>query len=504
MPTAEQTDAQEQNVDATVVKSRALSGIKALGTRTLVSVLLRVVSSLTLAHLLFPRDYGVFGIAAYITGLGMFLSDVGLGGALVRQTKEPSRDETFSVFCSQQAITALVVFTVIFTAPLLEHLYHLSGSATLLLHAMALGLFLSSLRVVPMMALERTMQFPVIARCEMIQNLAQTGGTIALALLHTGPWALAGGGLIGGTTGLICVWAASPWRPQGRFQWPIVVRLARFGIPFQLNALVPTIVGGWMPLVVGRLLGVAAVGLVGWATNIASVPLMLSGVLNRVAFPAYSRLQDDPEALNHYLRSTLRRLNAVLGVTVPVIILVCPAIIPALFNPRWTPAIPLVQWFSLEMMMLTLTGIMCATQNALGHPTDRLWSALGIGFLRWGLGYAGIRWFGLLGIGPAMCLASAVELLVTAALVRHRQPVCARLIQDVFGPLASVGLCLGLAWGIGRLLEATHPVAQAGVGLVLFAVLMALREVLTTERMVSTEMRAFVRMLRPAIKETTA
>ncbi len=489
-------------MDASAVKSRALTGIKALGARTLASVLLRVVSSLTLAHLLFPRDYGVFGIAAYITGLGMFLSDVGLGGALVRQSHEPSQDEMLSVFCSQQAITALVVGTVFATAPLLEHLYHLSGSATLLLHAMALGLFLSSLRVVPMLALERAMRFPVIARCEMIQNVAQTGATIALAFLHTGPWALAGGGLIGGATGLLCVWAASPWRPQGRFQWPIVARLARFGIPFQLNALVPSLMGGWMPLVVGRVLGVAAVGLVGWATNLASVPLMLSGVLNRVAFPAYSRLQSDPAALSHSLTTSLRRLSAVLCLLVPLMVIACPVAVPLIFGHRWVPAVPLVQWFSVEIVLLTLNGILGAVQNATGFPGDRLGVALGTGLMRWGLGYLGIRVWGLWGVGPAMCLVSAVELALSVGLVGHRHAACRYLAWDVARPLLTMIALLGSALALGGLLAADHPWLRAGIAAAVFLALSLMRGLMTGES--RTEWDGLMRMLRPATKGSVA
>jgi teichuronic acid exporter len=493
---------QEPVVAATEVRSRALTGIKALGARTLASVLLRMVSSLTLAHLLFPHDYGVFGIASYITGLGLFLSDVGLGGALVRQSREPSRDETFSVFCSQQAITALVVFAVIATAPMLEHLYHLSGSATLLLHVMAFGLFLSSMRVVPMMALERSLKFPLVARCELIQNIAQTTGTITLALLHTGPWALAGGGLIGGTTGLICVWAASPWRPQGRFQWPIVVRLARFGLPFQLNALVPTIIGGWMPLVVGRLLGVAAVGLVGWATNIASVPMMFSGILNRVAFPAYSRLQSDPAALSHYVTTSLRRLSTVLCLLVPLMVIVCPVAIPLIFGKRWLLAIPLVQWFSVEIVLLTLNGILCAVQNATGFPGDRLGVALGTGLMRWGVGYAAIRWFGLRGIGPATCFVSSVELALSVYLVGHRHAACRNLAWSVAKPLLTMMVMLGSAVGLGWLLAADHSWLRAGIAAVLFLALFLTHGLMTGES--KAEWNGLVRMLRPTAKEITA
>ena len=496
----------EENQAATSasVKTRAVSGVKVLAARTLVSVLLRVVSSLVLARLLFPHDYGVFGVVSYITGLSMFLCDAGLAGALVRQHREPTRDETFTVFWSQQVLTALVVAAVIGTSPLLIHLYKLSPAALTLLVVMALSLFLSSLRVIPMMALERDLQFPVIARCELIENLAQTASTIGFAYLGWGAWALAGGGIVRGVVGLLCVWLASPWRPQGRFHFSIVRTLAHFGVAYQLNAIVPTLLGGWMPLVVGRLLGIAAVGLVGWAGNIASAPMMLSGVLNRVAFPAYSRLQSDPEALGRYLISSIRRVSAVFCLLVPLLVIVCPVLIPALFRARWTAAVPLVQWFSLECVLLTLTGLVASAQNATGRAGERLGVTIGVGLARWSLGYVAIACFGLIGIGPLVFLLSLSELLLTCWLVQRRNSGCARLMQEVLMPLLTVGAALGLALGLGLLVGHGEVLPRTAVALVVFVALMAAREVATQGRLLTSELRALVAMFRPSLTGGTA
>ncbi len=497
----EEKAAQEaRGLHARMVKSRAISGIKVMALRTGASVLLRVVSSLFLAHLLFPKDYGVFAIAAYLTGLGGFLSDVGLGGALIRQTEKPTADETFTVFFSQQSITAMIVATIIIASPVLVHIYGLSHAATVLLATMSAGLFFNSLRVVPMMALERDLQYSVIARCELIENLVQTGSTIALAALGCGAWALAGGGLLRGAVGLACIWAASPWRPRGTFRFDIVRRLAKFGIAFQLNALAPTVLGGWMPLVVGRLLGVAAVGLVGWATNIASVPLMLSGVLNRVAFPAYSRLQSDPEALVGYLRASVRRLNVILCLVVPVVVIVCPVAIPALFGHRWTAAITLVQWFSVEIVLLSLNGLLCATQNATGFAADRLWVALGMGTLRAGLGWWAIAHFGLMGLGPAVCAASFVELFISTWAVIVRHPHARPVWPEIFRPLLVSGAALAVAECVARLLVAGQTwlgLTQALAVLGTFVLLMAAHEAMSRSRVILTELRGLARMLRP-------
>ncbi len=492
-----------RGLHARSVKARALSGVKVLTLRTGVSLLLRVVSSLCLAHLLFPKDYGVFAVAAYITGLGLFLSDVGLGGALVRQPGKPTNNEMFTVFCSQQIITAVMVCTVMVASPWLVHAYGLSPAAALLLGAMTLGLFFNSLRVVPMMALERELRYPAIARCELIENLVQTGATIALAALGSGAWALAGGGLLRGLVGLICIWAASPWRPRGRFEFAIVRRLARFGVAFQLNALAPTVLGGWMPLAVGRILGVAAVGLVGWATNIASVPLMLSAVINRVAFPAYSRLQSDPEALVGYLRASVRRLNVILCLAVPVAVIACPVAVPALFGHRWTAAVTLVQWFSLEVVLLSLNGLLCATQNATGFASDRLWVALVTGTLRAGLGLWAITHFGLLGLGPAVCAASLAELLISTWAVVARHPRARLIWQELFRPLLVGGGSLAVAECAARLAAENAEPVRALTALGVFVLLMATQDALSRSRVMRTELRGLARMLRPAIEGKT-
>ena len=85
-------------------------------------------------------------------------------------------------------------------------------------------------------------------------------------------------------------------------------------------------------------------------------------------------------------------------------------------------AVPLVQWFSLEIVLLNLNGILSAVQNALGYPGDRLGVAVGTGLLRWVFGYVGVRCFGLVGVGMAMCLVSSLELSLSLVLVGTGTP----------------------------------------------------------------------------------
>ncbi|WP_224243265.1 oligosaccharide flippase family protein [Hyalangium gracile] len=487
-------------VTASEVKARAQKGVLVLAARVLASQGLRVVSALCLSRLLFPDDYGLFGIVNYAATLGVYLGDLGLSAALVHQSHEPTAEETSTIFWGHQLLTALVAAVVILFAPNLVSEYALGAQALPMVYAMAAGLFLFSLRIIPNMALERKLAFPAIARAELIENLAQVVSTISMAALGWGAWALVGGGLVRGAVGLVCIWAASPWRPRLTFHLSIIRRLLSMGLAFQLPPLVGAFTAGWVPLVVGRYLGKDAVGLVNWAWALASTPMMLSVILNRVAFPAYCRLQDDPVGFADYLRTSLRRLSAALCLLIPLAVLAVPVAVPLFFGQRWVPAVPLVQWFSMECILVTLIGLLATAQNAGGRPWQRFAVTVGVGVSKWALGTWLIHQFGLMGVGPLGSIISLLELGVTAWLVTRLNPALKGIGVEVVEPVVTVGLLL-----LGSILAAPYVVrdglwAQAFVGVALFAGLFLLRERLPGPLPLVAELRTIAGLVRARLR----
>lgn len=449
-----------------------------------------------MSRLLFADDYGAYAVASWIVGLGAFFGDVGLAGALVRQPTKPTINESFTVFIAQQLLTVVVIVMVVTLGPKLAGVSAVAADDRRLLYLMSLSLFMSSLRIIPMLALERELKFGVIAKIELAQNVLNTLTNIFLAWLGWGPWSLAVGAVVGAGVMTTGVWMASPWRPAGKFEWPIVKRLAGFGIAFQLNALMPTLLSGWVFIIVGKMLGVSAVGFVTWAVSLSSVPLMVSGVLNRIAFPTYSRLQNDPAVLGHYLKASIRRLMAVMIVFVPAGVLLCPLLIPTLFDPRWNPAVPLVQWFSIDVMLATILGVLASSQNATGHATDRLWITIGSGIIRWIAGFAIVYLFGLQGVGPLVAAITLIELVVTCVLIEKRNPSIHKLLTTVMDPILRMGIALTIAWLSSFLISPDHPAARCLLALGIFSGLLFFHELLTSGKLVWLDLQALSHMIK--------
>lgn len=393
------------------VRSRVITGAKVLGFRTGISLVLQLVSGVALSHLLIDSDYGLFGVVAVVAGLGGYFSDFGMGAALVQQNREPTEDEMTTVFWCQQVFTGGVIAAILIAMPWLLPLYKVPGSAAWLLIAMTLGLWLSSLRVVPVMSMERKLRFEAQAGCEMFENVVQVVATITLAALKMGAWSFVAGGLIGRAGGLAAIWYASPWRPRGRFDIKTARHLLTRGLAFQINSVLPTLLSFPIPMLISNRLGYSNLGLLNWANRLASAPMMLSSILNRVAFPAYSRLQEQPEELGRLSGTVVQRLGMLLSLVAAPLVIVAPVFIPVIFSRQWTDATPLFQFGLLNAVVEVQLGLLAQTLSASGHINRLVQIQIASGVFRLIVLAGCISAFGIVGAASAAYFASLAVLI---------------------------------------------------------------------------------------------
>lgn len=480
------------------VRSQAVAGVRALGLRTALSLVLRMLSGLVLARLLSQKDYGLFGVVSTIAGLGGYLCDFGLGQVLVMQDRAPTKDEGATVFWFQQGLTTLVVLATIATSHLVLTLYTVNLSVAPLLVVAAFGLYFSSLRVIPVMALERNLQFDVLAKWEFVENVVQVASGIALAVAGMGAWSLVLSGIVGRSVGLIGLWNASPWQLQYRFRWEIVRRLARVGILFQVSALAPTLLRSLIPIVITRVLGVNALGTLTWAANLASIPHMLGATLNRVAFPSFSRLQDNPEQRGRAVVESIRLLNIALHLIIVPVVLAVPLALPIVFGSKWTTAIPAVQLGLLEAVPFVLVNLLAQVQGAAGRPQDPLLITIIDWCIRVAVVYIGASTFGVNGVAAAYYFVILCDVPIIAYLVRRNIPGCAAVPKSIIGPIFSFACIAGLSISIGRLVTGGHnDVGQTVIALFIFIGLSTVYNQLTPERPLTSCVARLLRLVAP-------
>jgi O-antigen/teichoic acid export membrane protein len=165
-------------------------------------------------------------------------------------------------------------------------------------------------------------------------------------------------------------------------------------------------------LLIGRYLGAEPLGVYTIAYNLVVLPVArLNPVLTKVAFPVFSRRQDDPAALRRGF-GELTEITAL--VTFPLLVglaVLAPIAVPAIFGPDWTPAVVLVQIMAVMGLLMCLSNPLGAALLAKGRADVGFWLNVASTALVMPVLWVAVRW-GTTGVAWGHTLVSLAFFIV--------------------------------------------------------------------------------------------
>jgi O-antigen/teichoic acid export membrane protein len=419
---------------APLLRRRANVALAVLAGRTVVLQLTTLAGQVALARYLEPHDFGVYAVIRFALSFFVFFGDVGLGGGLIQKKDAPTEAEVSSVFTLQVLLSLGIVTVVWLGAGLVDHIWtDLPTSGPWLLRILALDLFLTALRTIPSILMERSLQFMKLAGLDVTLGLAFYVTAITLARLHFGSNALVIAVVVQGALGAVLAFALHPFRPRLTLNRAALRPLVKFGIPFQLFQVIGFLNGAVTPIYAGAALGVRSLGFINWAQDTAYFPLKAVEIVGRVGFPLYSRLQSDPRALGESFGRAVHLCAIATAFFVGLAFSMGANVIHVVFTDKWMPALPLLYIYAGAISIGFYTPVISAALNATGRPGLLLrlaciwvalaWIVVPLTTPRWGVqGYAYGYCFHVV-LGNIMMMA------LTPRLVPH-----ARLFRRLVGP----------------------------------------------------------------------
>jgi len=311
-------------------------------------VLAQFIAQIVLARLLGPVPYGMFGVCLVSVGVVSIVSEMGLGPALV-QKKALAEADIRVAFTRIVAASAGLALLLALVAPLLAQFFG-DPALTWPLRGIALSVVIQSFSVVPLSLLKRRLEFRTVQIAQVasyVTGFVLVG--IGLALAGAGVWSL-----IGALGAQYLMEAVLHYRAAPHTLRPLLVAEGRALQSFAGRVLL-TNLSNWVSenldnLLVGRLLGVQALGFYSVSYNLMRTPANHMVVtLQQVLFSASARVQDDAAALG---RAYLLALNLVLLVSLPTFIaagVLSETVVVALYGQKWLAAIPLLLPLALAM-----------------------------------------------------------------------------------------------------------------------------------------------------------
>lgn len=398
----EAVDAPE--IEFEVVKRRSIVGVTSFLLRMVFLQIITFVASIFVSRFLTPFAFGVYGIVANFVLLFVFFSDIGLAAALIQKKKRITREDLTTTFTIQQLLVGFLVILIFLILPLAQSFLKFGDDGLWLGRALALSLFLASLKSIPSVLLERRLAFNRLVIPEIIETLVFNGVLVSLAYLGFGiksfTWAVLSRGLIG----VVAIYLLSPWRIGFGFNKKSAFSLIRFGFPFQINSILAWFKDNLMDNVVALILrSPTAFGYLSWAKTLSYQPKKILDSVVRVTFPVYSRLQERREVLGSALSKTYFLISVL---TFPLIAGICALVKPLILylygGSKWLPAIPSVYFLSITLLWGVFNSVATNTLSAIGKIkivlkfmvmiTAATWILTPIFTLKWGFNGAALSW----------------------------------------------------------------------------------------------------------------
>lgn len=351
-----------------------------------------------LARLLSPAEYGLVGMLAIFIGVALVFADSGLSTGLVQRPTLTDNDET-TVFWLNIATGLLLTLLLCAIAPWVAAFYR-QPILVPLLCLMSLQFILSAFGIVQCALLMRTMDFRRLAIINTLSMILSGVVAIGMALAGLGVWSLAGQALSGALVRSGLAWSFSPWRPRGRFSLASMRKIWSFSSNLLIAGLICQFFENLYSATIGKVYSAAELGYFTRANQMQTFPAAtITGIINRVSFPLFSRLQNDPAALCIALRRAIR-LSLVLTVFVLAALAVtADQVVVLLLTKKWEGCVPLARVLVLGGILLPLHILHLSALTAMGRSGVFLWLEIAKRTLQaaalaatWRLGTLGMVW----------------------------------------------------------------------------------------------------------------
>ena len=408
-----------------------------------VNIVVQLASTIVLARLLGPGDFGLVTMVLALVAFAPTLIDLGTTDASTQKTRI-SPIEISTLFWINLAIGGTIALLLAGGSGLIASFFGepaLTGIA--LVSSVTFVIMAASNQHYALM--RRAMEFQNIALIDITANVVASIIAVGMAFADWGYWALVAKPIMTSGFAAIGVWMACPWVPGRPQLTPEVKELLRFGVGVTGFTMTDYLTRSADRVAVGYFYGAVPLGYFQNALLLYSnLLVILTESLHNIAVSGLSRLKDNVAELK---RSWAVALSLVSFVSTPVFAVLAVTgqdFVVLLLGPNWAPAGPI-------LCILAVRGIAQSIERTLG------WLHVPAGRSdRW------MRW----GVFSAVCQLAAIfaglPFGVIGIVTAHTIVMCGLCVPA----LVYAGRPFGI--GVKDVVAAVGPQIVSGIGAIAF------------------------------------
>lgn len=397
--------------DTDSLKLKTFRGSLSLGGATIGLRVFSIFTSVLLARLLHPAEFGQVALAQVVLTIIAMLSTLGLPAAVIQTPLDKGR-AAFSALAINAVAATVVCSALMISAPWLGFLLG-DPNVVPVLQVLSLTLLLGGITRVPEALIQKELLFGRLSVMGIITEVVTVGVSIGLAWKGWGVWSLVYGAIAGAVTNAVTAWIFVPshsWVRLANWDHGIVRQILSFGMRMVGSTSIYTLYSYTDNYVVGRVLGTDLLGFYSRAVDLTSKTVdSINRTIGVVLFPSYAQVQEDKDRLT---RAYLKSLRMISLLTIPIaggLFAVADELVVVLLGVEWSPAIPALKILTFMSLLKPLSSTTSALFISTGHPEYNLRAGLAVTAALLLAIFAFLPW-GVVGVAYAVVFAHAVGL----------------------------------------------------------------------------------------------
>jgi lipopolysaccharide exporter len=314
-----------------------------------------LASTLILARLLAPEDFGIIAMAKVALGLLEALSTSGVELALIR-TPDRSRDlynTAWTIRFLQRAIMACLLFLL---APLAVGYFNEPRTLPVI-QLLAAATLIKGLTNIGTVDFRKDLNFAAEFRLHVLDKLVSVVIAIILAVVLRNYWALAIAIVADAFVGATFSYVLHPYRP--RFSLSRWSKLWRFSMWIFANRIAFFINARIDQIFVGGTFSTSAMGYYNFGTELGTLPGdEVAEPFRRSVYPNLATLLADQAAFS---QTTITVFGVTAFLLLPIgfgLAAIAPSFVPVVLGAKWSPAIPILAISALYGAIQGLTSVL--------------------------------------------------------------------------------------------------------------------------------------------------
>ena len=338
-----------------------------LGIAELINRVFRLGTTVTLARLFSPHDYGLMAIIYTVHGIAeVFTLKTGFNAKIIHTEKSELKTICQTSYCLNWVFCfGLVVAQCALSYPIA--MFYGEQELVFPLCATALMYLMSPIYMVQSALIQRENRLKVLAVCNAFQTIFANLITITLAWLGFGIWSIIWAMLVSPMIWIVIIYRNNSWRPARKLTFQGWRNVTSFGSSMLGIELLDKMRLNLDYLIVGRFISVDALGMYFFAFS-AGLGISQS-ILNAVIAALFPYLCEVRDNLGQMKERYFSSLKTTAMIIIPFVILqssLARFYVPIVFGDKWNSAIPILTIICLSAIPLAFTLATYQLLNAVG------------------------------------------------------------------------------------------------------------------------------------------